>query len=223
MKGDKPLSDFIRTNGVYQSTAKLNGEMHAGCFMYGTFWTYLLFREGNDHLQFITSGYDFSNIESIKQKINVKDIKLISNSLFFNFKKENWEDGTFSFDGSLVGKDTIHYYGHLRTNFISDEDELLIIGSDNTTDIYRFIEIKENLRLQFEILNLFSQNRFVKVNNGLPSFGQTDIEGLFAFEKLVKNSFIVPSGSHHLDCYDYMRTNEGDKYFEELRIKMMDK
>jgi len=32
---------------------------------------------------------------------------------------------------------------------------------------------------------------------------------IFAFEKLERNSFIVPSGSHHLDCYDYVRTKEG--------------
>src|SRR5690606_11479017 len=136
------------------------------------------------------------------------EIKLIDNNLFFKYVKENWVDGTFSFNGLLARKDSIHYHGHFRKDFISEEQELLIIGSDEYTDVYRFNEIKDNWKLEFEILNLFSHNKYVKVNNGFPLFGQTDVEGLFAFEKLKKNEFIMPSGTHHLDCYDYVRTKD---------------
>jgi hypothetical protein len=45
MKGDKPLSDFIKTNGIYQSTAKVSGEIHAACFMFETSWTYIRFKK----------------------------------------------------------------------------------------------------------------------------------------------------------------------------------
>jgi len=223
MKGNKPLSDFIRTDGIYQSTAKLTGEMHAACFMYGTFWNYILFREKSDKLQFMTSSYDFKKLDDIKRKLKVKEIKLIDNPQMFKYEKENWENGTFTFEGVLnVVRPNQKYYGHFRTDYISEEQELLLIGSDNFTDLYKFVKIENNHRLEYELLNLFTRNKYITVNNGLPSFGQTDVEMLFTFEKLERNQYIKPSGTYHLDCFDYVRTESGDNYYQRLKRDLID-
>jgi hypothetical protein len=142
-KGQKPLTDFIRTDGVYQSTAKLSGEMHAGCFMYYSSWKYIRFTEKSDYLETFTSGYDLKILDQIKTQVNVPDLNIRDKIKTFKFKKENWEDGTFTFDGLFYGQKSIHYYGHFRKKSFTDNDELILIGGDSLTDIYEFIQIGE--------------------------------------------------------------------------------
>ena len=121
--------------------------------MYDTHWNYILFRENSDILQIITSGHDFTKLDIIKKKIKVQDIKLITNSKRFKFEKENWENGTFTFEGTLTSKQQKKVYGHFRKDYISEEQELLIIDIDNFTDLYKFVKQHYKTRWVF-ILNM---------------------------------------------------------------------
>lgn len=216
MKGDRPLTDFIKTNGIYQSTVKLSGEIHAACFMFGKHYTYMRFRENSELIEIFNSQYDLRRLRELKLK--VKPLKITDTIKSIKMQKENWEDGTFKINASLNSIDIKSYLGHFRTDILG-QDELLIIqeGDQNNTDVYTFIEFNINKKIEFEILNLFTNNNYLKVNNGLPNFGNTEIEISFAFNRLENLKYITPSGTHHLDCYDYIRTEEGDKYYNLLK------
>ena len=215
MKRDRPLSDFIKTNGVYQSTTKLEGEMHAACFMYGTSWKYICFQQGLSSFLSFSSSYDLRYIEKIKQKVKVPNLTLMTKYKWVDFKRESWEDGTFAFKQMVGDEIPKHYYGHFRKDYITEEDELLIIGQGNFTDVYKFIEFRGDLKLEFELLKLFSTNKYVTATN-VPNFGQTDIEEFFIFEKFKLNKYIQ-SNDNHLDYLDFYMTSEGEKYFEYLK------
>ena len=216
-KGQRPLTDFIRTNGVYQSTAKLSGEMHAACFMYFTSWKYIRFKKESEIIETFSSNKDLKILDKIKTSISLPDIKVRDNIKTFKFKKENWEDGTFTFNGSFYCQKSIKYYGHFRKKSFTNEVELILIGGDSLTDVYEFIEFKDNFALEKELLNLFSINKSISAIGELPNFGKSDIEMIFSFEKLVDNGYIEPIGTHHLDYHDYIRTKKGEEYLKSLK------
>ncbi len=210
------LTEHIRTNGLYQSTKKVSGEIHAACFLYSASWTYLRFLT-NTTIHIFNSQYDLTKIEELKNKgINIQ--KLIDKNEHYNINEENWCDGTFTFTRKLEDNEEISLYGHFRKN-IFGEQELLLVDVKNYADSFQFIEFQDNYKLEYEYLNYFNKNKYLAVNS-LPTFGHSEIDNAFVFQKLTNEGLIKQSGTHHLDCFDFIRTEKGEKYLAILKDKI---
>jgi hypothetical protein len=217
----KPLSEFIRSNGIYQSTAKLSGEIHAGCFMYHTSWTYLLFRN-HQHIQVFTSSFDLSKLERLKQILKTTDNKLALFSQVQPFVDANWKEGTFDFERTFSADRRVSYTGNFRTDLLGDE-ELIVIGTDNSNDIFKFIEFAKNPTLEVEVLRWFLANKYLKYDGNVPMFSYTDIEAILAVENLHREGYLeVVEAEDDQDNLYYLITAKGKGFGEELNMNVVD-
>ena len=173
----KQLSEFIRTNGLYQSSKKVSGEIHAACFLYSSSWTYFRFLT-NTTVQIFNLIFDLSKVNELNQKI--KPIQKITNKYeSYNIVEENWCDGTFTFKRQLPDNVELNLYGHIR-NDLFGEQELLLVDANNYAECFQFVEFPDNFRLEYELLNYFKHNKYLSIN-GMPTFGYSSLENDFVF------------------------------------------
>ncbi|MDZ4665532.1 MAG: hypothetical protein SGJ15_11680 [Bacteroidota bacterium] len=212
-------TEFLRTDGLYQSTKKLTGEIHAACFLYTASWTYLRFMTENS-IQIFNSNFDLTRMKDLTTKIG--HIKKITDKYeFYPIKDEHWSDGTFTFKRKYTDETETEFYGHLRTD-IYGEQELLLVDHLNRTDNFKFIKFEDNQKLEFEYLNLFSSSKYLSTHS-FPNFGYSDIETAISFQTLKNGDYIRQLGDNHLDHDTFFRTEKGDNYYKKLKEKRNEK
>ena len=212
----KNLTEFIRTDGIYQSSKKVSGEIHAACFLYDSTWTYLRFMT-TDSIQIFTSNYDLSKLD--KFRLNHNPIhKLADKYEFYQIKEENWCDGTFTFKRTdLEGEETI-IYGNIRTD-IFGEPELLIVDALTQADSFSFIDFSKNYKLEYEYLKFFTKGKYTSIGS-LPTFGYSEIENAIVFQNFKNKLIIEQLGENRLDYDSFTRTEIGEQYFKYLKEKL---